>query len=661
MRRTLIAVLVAFIASDAAVAATRPAAAGPRIENAPDSKTSIAPESETLNSKTRSPACIEFATPDQGLTYCVSNGLWEHFDCGTADADFSARRVEVSSDVVEALYIRILVNDVEIAQWYADAGADQHVENATVDIEAGDKIYYSFGNVSHGCVEDPVQVKFYDAPISTTGSLQVAISPQGAIDAGAKWRVDEGEWQNSGTTVGGLTEGNHTVSYSSVTGWNKPADASVAVTAGETAAASGTYTQQTGAIQVTISPQEAIDTGAKWQVDGGEWRNSGARAGGLAAGNHTVSYSSVTGWNKPADASVAVTAGETAAASGTYTQQTGALNVRISPQEAIDAGAKWRVDSGAWQDSSATVGDLSEGDHTVSFKVISGWVSYLDRSVTVSAGATSKTTGPYWYIDSKREALTALYNSTGGDNWTDNSGWKDDSFSDGFAEPGFEFRWYGISLDHNELTYVEEIDLSENNLNGTIPPELGNLTTLKHLDLSSNQLSGPIPPELGNLTTLKHLDLHYNQLWGCIPKSLGNCDKLTFLALVGNELSGEIPMELMNLSSSSIYLSLNHLYTSNSDLKDFLDQRPGNYDGQTFDTNNPRVEPSENCGVYTPCFSSFQDAFAFFPSPSVVFAAEGEYRENIVIEDGDTLVLTWDKEFSCGPPSGPVILSGPLP
>ncbi len=61
------------------------------------------------------------------------------------------------------------------------------------------------------------------------------------------------------------------------------------------------------------------------------------------------------------------------------------------------------------------------------------------------------------------------------------------------------------------------MDLSENQLSGEIPPELGNLSNLRGLLLSNNQLSGEIPPELGNLSNLAELHLSRNQLTGRIP------------------------------------------------------------------------------------------------------------------------------------------------
>ena len=101
---------------------------------------------------------------------------------------------------------------------------------------------------------------------------------------------------------------------------------------------------------------------------------------------------------------------------------------------------------------------------------------------------------------SERVALIALYNSTNGDGWTDNSGWKTEPLdTDGFAMPGTENTWYGISVTSDS---VDIISLVQNSLTGAIPSELENLTNLSGLNLFGNQLTGPIPPELGNLTNL---------------------------------------------------------------------------------------------------------------------------------------------------------------
>ena len=158
----------------------------------------------------------------------------------------------------------------------------------------------------------------------------------------------------------------------------------------------------------------------------------------------------------------------------------------------------------------------------------------------------------------ERAALIALYNSTNGDSWGDNSGWKGNNNElDGFSQIGSEGTWYGITISDDHVTAIW---LDENNLNGSIPPELGNLSNLGGLCLSYNQLSGSIPPELGNLSKLRYFDMCCNSLSGSIPPEVGNLGNLRGLNLAENQLSGIIPPELGNLSNlECLYMYSNQL------------------------------------------------------------------------------------------------------
>lgn len=148
-----------------------------------------------------------------------------------------------------------------------------------------------------------------------------------------------------------------------------------------------------------------------------------------------------------------------------------------------------------------------------------------------------------------RDALIALYQSAEGDNWTNNDNWLSD------APIG---TWHGVTTDENGR--VIELYLWQNNLNGTIPSELGDLTFLSILNLFGNQLRGEIPPELGNLTSLVLLNLSQNELRGTIPIDLSKLTFLVILNLSDNLLSGEIPPALNRLTYlAGLYLSQNEL------------------------------------------------------------------------------------------------------
>ena len=79
--------------------------------------------------------------------------------------------------------------------------------------------------------------------------------------------------------------------------------------------------------------------------------------------------------------------------------------------------------------------------------------------------------------------------------------------------------WEGVTLNASS-TRVTALDLDDEGLDGSIPPELGGLFELTTLDLSTNSLTGEIPKELGWLYNLEVLRLSGNRLTGCIPIAL---------------------------------------------------------------------------------------------------------------------------------------------
>ena len=167
----------------------------------------------------------------------------------------------------------------------------------------------------------------------------------------------------------------------------------------------------------------------------------------------------------------------------------------------------------------------------------SGWL--LDYPFATALPVTSTPTVTPT-VEAQRGALIALYEATGGDNWTRNENWLTDKPID---------LWYGVSANSNGR--VTHLRLFHNGLHGTIP-DLSALSSLTFLDLRGNRLTGPMP-DLSALPGLTHLDLRTNELSGSIP-DLSELSNLTHLDLGFNRLSGSIPDPgaLTNL----IYLSL---------------------------------------------------------------------------------------------------------
>ncbi|CAN8259345.1 unnamed protein product [Cochlearia groenlandica] len=98
------------------------------------------------------------------------------------------------------------------------------------------------------------------------------------------------------------------------------------------------------------------------------------------------------------------------------------------------------------------------------------------------------------------------------------------------------------------LPFLQEIDLSRNYLNGSIPPQWGTLP-LVNISLLGNRITGPIPKEIGNITSLASLVLEYNQISGELPPELGNLPNILRILLSSNNLGGELPSTLSKLTT----------------------------------------------------------------------------------------------------------------
>ncbi|KAI3721125.1 hypothetical protein L2E82_32129 [Cichorium intybus] len=107
---------------------------------------------------------------------------------------------------------------------------------------------------------------------------------------------------------------------------------------------------------------------------------------------------------------------------------------------------------------------------------------------------------------------------------------------------------------HNLL----ELQLDDNTLSGRIPKQVFQLSSLAiTLNLSQNNLIGSLPIEVGDLKMLTSLDLSNNNLSGNIPSSLAGCTSLSFLSLKGNLFHGMVPPSLSSLRGV-VTLDLSH-------------------------------------------------------------------------------------------------------
>lgn len=135
------------------------------------------------------------------------------------------------------------------------------------------------------------------------------------------------------------------------------------------------------------------------------------------------------------------------------------------------------------------------------------------------------------YAEIQFLGLEALYNSTNGQDWSTSTGWRD-SLVDVCS-------WYGVACD-SDSGNVTRLSLSSNGLVGDVSEAtlLMNVSSLKELDLSKNQISGSVPLVLGLMPHLEKLDLSGNELSFMADSWGSGASRLRHLSLQNNMISG---------------------------------------------------------------------------------------------------------------------------
>jgi hypothetical protein len=130
------------------------------------------------------------------------------------------------------------------------------------------------------------------------------------------------------------------------------------------------------------------------------------------------------------------------------------------------------------------------------------------------------------------QALVALYDSTDGENWADNTGWKTTN------KP---CNWNGVTC---RSKHVTGLILRNNNLKGSISEKFLKLKKLETLILSDNDLNGTSLKNFKKLKNLETLLIDNCKLTGKIPNSLMKLKKLTIFNLKDNCLKTEVSKKL---------------------------------------------------------------------------------------------------------------------
>lgn len=128
-----------------------------------------------------------------------------------------------------------------------------------------------------------------------------------------------------------------------------------------------------------------------------------------------------------------------------------------------------------------------------------------------------------------KEAMVALYTSTNGEYWYNNTNWMKGDPCDN--------QWHGLYCINGR---VLQINIVFNNMSGPLPAKLAQADRLQVVRFYSNRITGTIPTEILQMQWLQILDLDHNQLQGTLPGSI-SMPNITSLILYQNNLEGNLP------------------------------------------------------------------------------------------------------------------------
>jgi hypothetical protein len=146
-------------------------------------------------------------------------------------------------------------------------------------------------------------------------------------------------------------------------------------------------------------------------------------------------------------------------------------------------------------------------------------------------------------IGQRYALLTLFFQQTFTAPWFDIGGW---------LEAPDECDWFGIDCalinagdNVGRQNVVSTIGLFDNNVLGTIPPDLALLTAVTSVKLNQNQLTGTLPESIGQWTRLTLFDVNSNTLTGTLPVSMEKWTRLESFAVFSNELTGTLPESIL--------------------------------------------------------------------------------------------------------------------
>lgn len=235
-----------------------------------------------------------------------------------------------------------------------------------------------------GAIEITVEPDYLQAPWSLEG-------PDGFRRTGA-----------GTTSIANAPSGQYRMTWETMTGWDVPSPSVQALGARSVLRFDETFTPLApGSLTIAVSP-DTIDP--PWTLTGPHgYAHSGSGSvvlEDLALGTYTLNWGSLAGWTVTGTTAVTRTLSPseriTVAATFVESHSTATLRVRPLPETVvapwIAAGPNGYASSGS---GATTIGGLTPGDYTVTWRAVDGWTAPDPTTVSLTAGATVVAEGTY--------------------------------------------------------------------------------------------------------------------------------------------------------------------------------------------------------------------------------------------------------------------------
>jgi formylglycine-generating enzyme required for sulfatase activity len=232
-----------------------------------------------------------------------------------------------------------------------------------------------------------------------TGTIAIDQTPDELAGAGWTLTGPQNESGSGDTTLQDMPVGQYTLTWETVSGYTTPGDSTQSLAADGSVAFSGTYVEDaagTGTIEIDPSP-DSLD--APWTLTGPDgYSNAGTgdhTLSGLVVGDYTLTWGEVSGWTAPSPMTQTLAADGTISFTGTYTANTGTIEIDQTPD--VLNGAGWTLTGPQNETGSGdtTLQDMPVGQYTLTWGEVSGWTAPSPMTQTLAADGTITFSGTY--------------------------------------------------------------------------------------------------------------------------------------------------------------------------------------------------------------------------------------------------------------------------